>query len=146
MNEATLVSWSLLIACSTWNGIVRLKPTHSVAPVPFIVFPSGIGFSWIGSGFLLFCMMNPNSWLFSAVKRKIQTGAIWSADYTNSLADRAMMHKLWIAYHTLPIAVCFTINKERKTECSQRQPRMVFWQAGWRLFRRIDYSGRNGVF
>ena len=32
--------------------------THSVAPVPLIVFPSGIGLSWIGSGFLLFCMFH----------------------------------------------------------------------------------------
>lgn len=31
--------------------------THSVAPLPLIVFPSGMGLSWIGSGFLLFCML-----------------------------------------------------------------------------------------
>ena len=32
--------------------------THSVAPVPLIVFPSGMGLSWIGSGFRLFCMLH----------------------------------------------------------------------------------------
>lgn len=33
-----------------------ITATYSVPPVPLIVFPSGMGFSWIGSGFLLFCM------------------------------------------------------------------------------------------
>lgn len=38
-------------------GLGCSQTTYSVVPVPFTAFPSGIGLSWIGSGFLRFCMM-----------------------------------------------------------------------------------------
>lgn len=38
-------------------GLGCSQTTYSVAPVPLTAFPSGIGLSWIGSGFLRFCMM-----------------------------------------------------------------------------------------
>lgn len=48
--------------------------THSVAPVPLIVFPSGIGLSWIGSGFLLFCMLHTRNQL---VHRPTHELSVW---------------------------------------------------------------------
>lgn len=53
------LQWHILVVNSivlrTWCRYL-ITVTYSVPPVPLIVFPSGMGLSWIGSGFLLFCM------------------------------------------------------------------------------------------
>lgn len=70
--------------------------THSEAPVPLIVFPSGIGLSWIGSGFFLFCMLHTRNqlvhqpthelsvWMETCRKRSSGTKQAQSGDSTRT--------------------------------------------------------------